>query len=209
MINGQRLMINGEKEAMTQSYIKSITKEEMNGLEQEEFNGKIVMVTKQEEVDEAVAYLMQFPCVGFDTETRPCFKKGQYFKISLMQIATEDTCFLFRLNYIGIPQPLVDLLKSNRILKIGLSLRDDFGAIRKRVNITPVHFLDLQVFVKPFGIEDASLQKIYAIVFQKKISKTQRLSNWEAEKLTGLQQKYAALDAWACLKIYNRLKATR
>ena len=110
-------------------------------------------------------YLLCFPAVGFDTETRPSFKKGQRYKVSLMQVSTDDTCFLFRLNKIGIPDSIERLLRSESTLKIGLSLRDDFGAIRKRTNIEPVNFLDLQNYVGRFGIEDASLQKIYAILF--------------------------------------------
>ena len=149
--------------------------------------------------------MLRFPIVGFDTETRPSFKKGQRYKISLMQISTDDTCFLFRLNHIGIPESLEKFLKSSSTLKIGLSLRDDFGAIRKRSDIEPANFLDLQNYVGQFGIEDASLQKIYAILFQKKISKGQRLTNWEADVLTDSQKKYAALDAWAGLRIYNLL----
>ena len=122
-----------------------------------------------------------------------------------MQISTDEACFLFRLNRIVIPQSLEDFLVNDKILKIGLSLRDDFGAMRKRTDIKPANFLDLQNYVGQFGIEDASLQKIYAILFDKKISKGQRLSNWEADVLTEQQKKYAALDAWACLKIYNQL----
>ena len=122
-----------------------------------------------------------------------------------MQISTDEACFLFLLNRIVIPQSLEDFLVNDKILKIGLSLRDDFGAMRKRTDIKPANFLDLQNYVGQFGIEDASLQKIYAILFDKKISKGQRLSNWEADVLTEQQKKYAALDAWACLKIYNQL----
>lgn len=171
----------------------------------EEFTGQIIVVNSETQADRAVEELMQQRCVGFDTETRPSFKKGQHYKISLMQISTADTCYLFRLNRIDIPASLEAFLKTDRVLKVGLSLRDDFGAIRKRVDIEPAHFLDLQQYVGKFGIEDASLQKIYAILFQKKISKGQRLTNWEAELLTESQQKYAALDAWACLQIYNLL----
>lgn len=190
---------------MIQQYTHTISKEEIANLSIEEFRGRIITIQTIADADKAVDYLMEFDKVGFDTETRPSFKKGQYYKISLMQIATEDTCFLFRLNYIDIPNSLKNFLKSNEILKIGLSLRDDFGAIRKRTNVEPIHFLDLQNYVGQFGIEDASLQKIYAILFNKKISKGQRLSNWEADVLTESQKKYAALDAWACLQIYNLL----
>lgn len=190
---------------MIQPYTHSISKEEIANLAIEEFPGRIITIQTVSDADKAVDYLMGFDKVGFDTETRPSFKKGQHYKISLMQLSTEDTCFLFRLNYIDIPDSLKRFLKSDQILKIGLSLRDDFGAIRKRTNVEPLHFLDLQNYVGQFGIEDASLQKIYAILFNKKISKGQRLSNWEADVLTESQKKYAALDAWACLQIYNLL----
>ena len=189
---------------MTQ-YTHTITKEEISLLEIEEFLGRIIVIDTEKATDKAVSYLSGFEAVGFDTETRPSFKKGTRYKISLMQISTDEACFLFRLNRIGIPQSLEDFLVNDKILKIGLSLRDDFGAIRKRTDIKPANFLDLQNYVGQFGIEDASLQKIYAILFDKKISKGQRLSNWEADVLTEQQKKYAALDAWACLKIYNQL----
>lgn len=189
---------------MTQ-YTHTITKEEISLLEIEEFLGRIIVIDTEKDSDKAVSYLSGFEAVGFDTETRPSFKKGTRYKISLMQISTDEACFLFRLNRIGIPQSLEDFLVNEKILKIGLSLRDDFGAMRKRTDIKPANFLDLQNYVGQFGIEDASLQKIYAILFQKKISKGQRLTNWEADVLTDSQKKYAALDAWACLRIYNLL----
>lgn len=191
---------------MMMQYTHSITKEQIALLPVEEFKGRVIVIETKKDAGRAVEYLSKCPEVGFDTETRPSFKKGQRFKIALMQISTEDVCFLFRLNKIGVPNVLEDFLSDDNILKIGLSLRDDFGAIKKRSDIEPHNFLDLQNHVKDFGIEDASLQKIYAILFNKKISKGQRLTNWEADKLSDSQQKYAALDAWACLKIYNKLK---
>ena len=141
---------------MIQQFIHTIAKEEIAKLTVEEFKGRIITILSKEEADKAVEYLLRFPIVGFDTETRPSFKKGQRYKISLMQISTDDTCFLFRLNHIGIPESLEKFLKSSSTLKIGLSLRDDFGAIRKRSDIEPANFLDLQNYVGQFGIEDAS-----------------------------------------------------
>lgn len=190
---------------MIQQYTPIITKEEIAQLPVESFDGRIFTINTVAEADKAVAYLKDFPVVGFDTETRPCFTKGRRNKISLMQISTEDTCFLFRLNYIDMPESLSLYLHDENILKIGLSLHDDFNAIHRRSDVEPRGFIDLQQYVKPYGIEVNSLQKIYAILFKKKISKRQRLSNWEAEILTDLQKKYAALDAWACLRIYNFL----
>jgi ribonuclease D len=183
----------------------TITKEAIALLPTEEYKGRIIVIEQKKDANLAVEYLSKHLKVGFDTETRPSFKKGQRFKIALIQIATEDVCFLFRLNRIGIPPSLAAFLSNRSVLKIGLSLRDDFGAIRKRTNADLSNFLDLQDYVGRYGIEEASLQKIYAIVFQKKISKGQRLTNWEADMLSESQKKYAALDAWACLVIYNQL----
>ncbi len=185
--------------------IHSITKETLSQLPPEEFSGRIITIDTLQDAEKAVSYLRTFPKLGFDTETRPSFKKGLHYKISLMQISTDEACFLFRLNRIGIPKTLEDLLSDDQVLKIGLSLRDDFNSMRKRTAIAPANFIDLQHYVGQYGIADASLQKIYAILFQKKISKGQRLSNWEAEVLSDAQKKYAALDAWACLRIYNQL----
>lgn len=190
---------------MAEQSLQTITKEEISALPVEEFNGRIIVIQSKSEADKAVEYLMKFSAVGFDTETRPSFKKGQYYKVSLIQVSTDDTCFLFRLNYIGFPDSLKRFLSSPEVMKIGLSLRDDFGALRKRSSVEPVNFVDLQSIVGSYGIEAASLQKIYAILFRKKISKGQRLTNWEADVLTEPQKKYAALDAWACLTIYNHL----
>ena len=151
---------------MIQQFIHTIAKEEIAKLTVEEFKGRIITILK-EEADKAVEYLLRFPIVGFDTETRPSFKKGQRYKISLMQISTDDTCFLFRLNHIGIPESLEKFLKSSSTLKIGLSLRDDFGAIRKRSDIEPANFLDLQNYVGQFGIETPACKR-YMRYFSKK-----------------------------------------
>jgi ribonuclease D len=184
---------------------RTITKEEISTLEIEEFQGRIVLVNTIEEAETAVKYLSSFPRLGFDTETRPAYKKGCIFGVALIQLSTEDVCFLFRLNIIGFPDCLIQLLSDPGIRKIGLSLKDDFLSMSRRKKFTPQGFVDLQTIVPQYDIKDLSLQKVYALLFEKKISKSQRLSNWESEELTGAQQKYAALDAWACLKVYEKL----
>lgn len=186
--------------------VKTITKEEIAGLITADYPGRIIVIQTEKEAEKAVSYLLNYNLIGFDTETKPSFKKGVIRKIALMQLAVEDTCFLFRLNLIGIPDGLKEILVNKDITKIGLSLKDDFSAIRRRIQLEPKNFIELQAFVKRFGIEDSGLQRIYAILFGKRISKGQRLSNWEAEILTDAQQRYAALDAWACLQIYDKLK---
>lgn len=186
--------------------VSTITKEVLSGYPQEAFPGRIIVVQSEREAEKACSYLEKSVAIGFDTETRPAFRKGVSHQIALMQLSTEDTCFLFRLNVIGLPDCLANILIDPKIKKIGLSLKDDFVAIHKRKALAPSNFIDLQAFVKDYGIEDNGLQRIYGILFEKRISKGQRLSNWEADTLSDAQKMYAALDAWACLKIFNELK---
>ena len=185
----------------------TISKDTVNSLPVENYSGEIVVVNNLQQLDKCLSELYNEKIVGIDTETRPNFKKGAApNKVALLQIATDRKAFLIRLNKIGMPNTLLHFLEDNSILKVGLSLKDDLHAIRIVSNIQDTSSLiDLQTVVKSFGIEEQSLQKIYAIVFGQKISKRQRLTNWEAPELTLLQQKYAALDAYACLKIYKEL----
>ena len=187
------------------NFTQTITKEDISLLPVEEFKGKIIVINNKKDAKLAIEYLLCYKAVGFDTETRPSFKKGNHYKVALVQLSTDDVCFLFRLNKMGMPAELTDFFSSDSILKIGLSLRDDFNALKKRSEMELRNFVDLQDYVTQFGIEEASLQKIYAIVFHKKISKRSRLTNWEAPELTEAQKKYAALDAWSCLRIYKCL----
>ena len=187
--------------------IKSnIAKADIAQMPSELFGGRIIVVHSVGDVEKAVNYLRGYPILGIDTETRPSFAKGRTYGVALLQISTEDTCFLFRLNYIGMPQVLVDLLQNNSQLKVGLSLRDDIQNLQRKHKFEPRGFLDLQTYVKEMGIEAQSLQKIYALLFGKKISKSQRLTNWEADVLTDRQKGYAATDAWACVRMYNYLE---
>ena len=170
------------------------------------FPGRIFVIYTESDAEKAVAYLKDQRIVGVDTETRPSFKRGTTHKVALLQISTQDTCFLFRLNRIGMPDSLQEFLMSDT-LKIGLSLKDDFNSLRKRQDMHPDrgNWIELQEYVGKFGSEDRSLQKIYANLFGEKISKNQRLSNWEADVLSEGQKLYAATDAWACVEIYNCL----
>ncbi len=182
-----------------------ISKEEVNQLEVEEFSGKIVVVDTPRKIKQAIEILNTQLIVGIDTETKPSFKRGVMHKVSLIQIATIDECYLFRLNKIGFPEQLTSLFSNSKVTKVGLALRDDLNGLFKQSNFNPKGFVDLQNEVKNYGILELSLQKIYAIIFGKKISKSQRLTNWENDVLTEQQQMYAATDAWATLRIYLQL----
>ena len=190
---------------------RSTPKQLIATLPKVEFKGKIVVIHSQREVKAAVDYLKRQPIVGVDTETRPSFRRGLVYQVALLQVSTLDICFLFRLNMIGLPAELVQLLESDNIQKIGLSLKDDLALLKRRAPFRPQGFLDLQDFVKPMGIEDMSLQKLYANVFGEKISKSAQLTNWENAVLTESQKMYAATDAFTTLRLYlelNELKKT-
>ncbi len=183
----------------------TITKEEIAQLPVVLFEGRIITIDTMSDLESAVAYLSAQPMIGIDTETRPAFKKGVVYNVSLLQFSTLDTCFLFRLNRIGFPPSLIDLFESKSVKKIGLSLQDDFGKLKKMGSFKEQSVVELQQFVKKYQIQDISLQKVYALLFDQKISKSQRLTNWDADVLTEQQKRYAATDAWACLRIYNEL----
>lgn len=169
------------------------------------FEGRIITVLSEKEAEKAVQYLLKQPILGFDTETKPTFKKGNVHQVALLQVSTHDTCFLFRLNNLGIPDALVHLLEDKNTTKVGLSLQDDLRLLRKRREFEPGTYIELQKEVKDLGIEDNSLQKIYANIFGMKIAKNQQLSNWEADVLSEAQQRYAATDAWACIQIHEEV----
>lgn len=171
------------------------------------FPGRIHVINAISQVKSAVTALRTSAMAGFDTETRPSFKRGEHHKVALLQLSTATDAFLFRLNKTGIPAPLKQYLEDPGITKIGLSTTDDFHQLARLCDIRPAGFIELQQLVKEYEITDMSLQKIYAILFQHKISKGQQLSNWEATELTDAQQRYAAIDAWACLHIYQHLQA--
>ncbi len=167
------------------------------------FPGRKIVILTAGEAEKAVDYLMKADILGFDTETKPVFKPGRQHKVALLQVSTDDTCFLFRLNRIGLCPAIVRLLETTEVRKIGLSWHDDIVSLHKRGDFEPKGFFELQDHVKELGIEDMSLAKIYANIFGERISKREQLSNWENEMLTDKQKDYAATDAWACVKIYK------
>jgi ribonuclease D len=169
------------------------------------FNGRIVVVLTETEAEKAVSYLLSQPILGLDTETRPTFKKGQHHNVALLQVASHEVCFLFRLNQLGMSPSVKRLLEDHTVPKIGLSLRDDMASLMAIGTFERGNMIDLQDHVREVGVEDLSLQKLYANFFGQKISKREQLSNWDADILTEKQKLYAATDAWACIMLYEEL----
>ncbi len=184
---------------------KRFDKHAINSLPRTLFPGEIIVVKTKEKADEAVSDLLSHSILGFDTETKPSFQRGQLHNVALMQVSTHDKCYLFRLNIIGLCEPVVRFLTDTVVPKIGLSIHDDLHMLHRLGDFTPGNFIDLQQHVKEFGVEDLSLQKLYANFFHERISKRERLSNWEAKNLKDSQKLYAATDAWTCINLYEEM----
>jgi ribonuclease D len=169
------------------------------------FEGRIVVVLTEQEAEKAVRYLLSQPILGLDTETRPSFRKGQAHRVALLQVSSHDVCFLFRLNQLGMSPSVKRLLEDTTVPKIGLSLRDDLSSLHRLGDFETGSFIDLQNRVSEVGVEDMSLQKLYANFFGQRISKREQLTNWEADILSDKQKLYAATDAWSCIMLYEEL----
>ncbi len=184
-----------------------ITKEEINELPLGQFEGEIYLVNKAEDVEEVVDFLGTQAILGFDTETKPAFRKGVINPVSLLQLSTKTQAFLFRLNDIGFPNDLRTLLEREHIVKVGAAVHDDLkGLSRLTDSFYPNSFFDLNDELKKVGFHNVGVRNLCGMVLKMRISKSEQVSNWEAPVLTEKQQRYAATDAWACLEIFQLLK---
>lgn len=172
------------------------------------FPGRIVIVETDEQADKACADLSRHKMIGFDTETRPSFRAGVSYKVALLQLSTEEVCYLFRLSQIRLSNAILKILGSKQIVKVGADVTGDIRALHALRRFQADGFVDLQIEASRWGIEEKSLRKLSAIVLGERVSKAQRLSNWEATILTEQQQEYAATDAWVCTRILKTLEQT-
>ena len=191
------------------AFQSKISNEDVAALSAIHFEGEIVIVDTEESLEEACSLLAECSVLGFDTETRPSFKAGVSNKVSLLQLSTYERCYLIRLNRVKFTSKLLSILQRSDILKIGADVAGDLRSLGKLRSFTPRGFIDLQSEVQKYGIEDKSLRKMSGIVLGKRVSKAQRLSNWEAQNFTDQQMVYAATDAWVCLKIYDALNENK
>jgi len=186
-------------------YPESITPDELEKCELSWFRGEIAVIEDIKAFKEKFPRLLDSQILGFDTETRPSFRKGRKNRVSLIQLANEDIACLIRINRIGIPAELAELLANPDIIKAGVAVHDDIRFLKRVKGFSPSGFVDLQKFVRDFGIQCSGLKKLSAIVLGFRISKRQQVTDWEAEKLSEAQQIYAATDAWVCHQIYSKL----
>ncbi len=189
-------------------FADKITNEATASLPAIEFTGRIRVIDDEHAIEAACEELRRSPVIGFDTETRPSFRAGVTYRVALLQLATPEVAYLFRLNRIPLAKPIIHLLADKNILKVGAAVEGDLRSLRRLRHFREGGFVDLQNFASRWGIEEKSLRKLSAIVLGQRVSKAQRLSNWEAQSLTDKQALYAATDAWVCVRIYERLLAT-
>ena len=189
-------------------FIDKISNEQTALLPAIEFRGEIRIVEDERDIAAACKYLAEQPVIGFDTETRPSFRPGVTFRVSLLQLSSPEVCYLFRLNRIPRDKAILQLFENKRLLKVGADVAGDLRSLRQIRHFRDAGFIDLQAIAPEWGIAEKSLRKLSAIVLGQRVSKAQRLSNWEAATLTDKQQLYAATDAWVCTRIYDRLLRT-
>lgn len=185
---------------------KSISDQEINELPPIKFEGNIHLIERDNQIAEAVEELKKHSVIGFDTETKPNYKKGHRNKVALLQLSTEKDAYLFRLHYLTNLSPIYSILSDDKIIKVGVAVNGDFKELNSLKKFEPKNFIELQKYVKNFNIENIGLKKMTAIILNGKISKRQQRSNWQANPLSKAQLVYAATDAWASLMIYKKLK---
>lgn len=184
---------------------QNISKAEVNEFELDHYKGEIQIITNAEELFSAFEEINKYDFVGFDTESKPAFRKGTYNHVALIQIATPVKAYLIRLHKTGFSNHIKDFFENSKIKKIGVGLLEDIRDLQKLGPFEPNSFLQLNKIVKEIDIESNGLRKLTAIILGFRISKAAQVSNWEAESLTQKQINYAATDAWVCLEMYQKL----
>lgn len=189
----------------TENLKLSITKDEVMQLPLTKFKGKIHLIDNTDQISKAVKALSKAKVLGFDTETRPSFRKGQENKISLLQLSNDTDAYLFRLNKLSFNKDLLKLLEDSNIVKVGVAIRDDIKGLKKISSFTPKGFIELADITKMLKIKNTGLRNLAAIFLNIRISKGPKLSNWDANKLSTSQKEYAAMDAWLGQKILEKI----
>jgi ribonuclease D len=187
------------------NYPKSISKEEINELDVFVYEGEIIEIVTREGVRRAAEFLKQQKVLGFDTETRPAFTRGESYTPAILQLATPEQAFVFRLKFFPFPEELADILSDENILKVGVGIKDDLLGLKKISDFTPGGFFDLATEVTKRGFQDKSLRALSAIFLGKRLLKGPKKTNWERKELSPSQITYAATDAAVGILIYQKL----
>jgi ribonuclease D len=197
---------NGSQHEQREGRKINISPEEINNLPLKTFEGKTVVVSDASQLPKVIKEIEKYEVVGFDTETRPSFKRGQFYQVALLQLAVPKKAFLIRMNHTGLTEEIAELFSNEKIIKAGVGIRDDVKALQKLRPFEPAGFYDLSTLAKQAGLQVESVKKLTALLLGFRISKSAQTSNWEAVNFTQKQIEYAATDAWVCLELYEKLK---
>lgn len=197
---------NGSQHENGEGLKINISPEEINGLPLKTFDGKTVVVSDAAQLPKIVREIEKYDVVGFDTETRPSFKRGQFYQVALLQLAVPKKAYLIRINHTGVTEEITHLFQNANIIKAGVGIRDDLKALQKLRPFEPAGFHDLSTLAKQAGLQVESVKKLTALLLGFRISKSAQTSNWEAATFTQKQIEYAATDAWVCYELYQKLK---
>lgn len=184
----------------------NISKEDINLLPLGKYEGRVILVDREDQVDAAFEIINKCTEVGFDTETKPVFVRGETNEVSLVQIALPNAVYLIRIHLTGLTPAIISFFENDKIQKLGVGLRDDIIFLQRIKPFKANGFLELNEMVNRLNIEANGLRKLVAIILGFRISKNAQVSNWEAPVLNEKQIIYAATDAWVCLEIYTKLK---
>jgi len=188
---------------------RKISKAEINDLPLIAWEGEIQILESIEKMEAVAATLANESHLGFDTETRPSFKKGDYYPPALIQLATKHCVYLFRISETETFDPLLPILESPHILKTGVAIKDDIKELRAIKDFTPKGFIEIADITAKLGYENRGLRALAGLLLQGRISKAAQVTNWACPKLDNKQVRYAATDAWISREIYRQAVAER
>jgi ribonuclease D len=184
--------------------VSAISREAMMELPIGRYEGEICLVTTPQDLERARADILQERIVGFDTETRPAFRKGESYPPCLFQAATARTVYLFQLRRMEFFPLLVELLAARRIVKAGVAVADDLRTLRQVFDFAAENVVDLGIVARRAGYEQTGLRNLAGIFMGIRITKGIKTSNWAAPNLSAPQITYAATDAWVCRELHLR-----
>ena len=170
------------------------------------FQGPITVVDNISKAEEALDKLFAAKCIGFDTESRPAFFKGQKFPVSIIQLATNEEAFIFQLKYVRFAGRLVELLSDESIIKVGVGVQDDIRRLNELCKFKHGGFFDLSAEMKRKGVVQSGARALTARYLGRKLGKSAQKTNWAVSRLTERQLEYAATDAWICLQLLDYVK---
>ncbi|MBF0212741.1 MAG: 3'-5' exonuclease domain-containing protein 2 [Magnetococcales bacterium] len=187
-------------------WTRKLTREEVNQLPVKRWNGPIRLIRTDDEAEEVVALLAGESVLGFDTETRPSFRKGENYFPALLQLAGADTVYLFQLKGMERFSALASLLSNPDIRKVGVGLDYDVRALQALFVFQPHGFVDVGDVARRATIASQGLRGLAAHLFGLRISKRAQCSNWDNAELKKFQLVYAATDAWISREIYLTMR---